>query len=127
LLQALTRDPSWQVRAAAAEGLLRLGEVSAMPLVAELAKQPDPSVRGAAARALSATSDIQAVALLEPLLLDMQSLPRLMAAKALGNSAGPVVPLLVKALGDTDEAVRIAAAGSLLRQLDRKPSPPKRR
>jgi HEAT repeat protein len=50
-----------------------------------------------------------------------------MAAKALGNSAGPVMPLLVKALGDTDEAVRITAAGSVLRQLDRKRSPPKHR
>ena len=127
LLQALTRDPSWQVRAAAAEGLLRLGETSAIPLAAELARQPDPSTRGAAAQALSATSDTQAVAILEPLLLDIQPLPRLMAAKALGKSAGPVVPLLVKALGDTDEAVRIAAAGSLLRQLDRKPSAPKHR
>jgi HEAT repeat protein len=127
LLQALTRDPSWQVRAAAAEGLLRLGEASAIPLAAELARQPDPSVRAAAAQALSATSDRQAVAILEPLLSDMQPLPRMMAAKALGKNTGPVVPPLVKALRDSDEAVRIVAAGSVLRQLDRKPSSPRRR
>jgi HEAT repeat protein len=49
-----------------------------------------------------------------------------MAAKALGKHGGAAVPLLVKGLQDTDEAVRIAAAGSLLQQLAHI-GPPKRR
>lgn len=127
LLQALIRDPSWQVRAGAVEGLLRLGDATAVPLAAELARQPDPSVRGAAAQALSVTGDTRAMAVLDTLLQDQQPLPRLMAAKALGKNTGAAVPLLVKALRDSDEAVRIAAAGSLIRQLDRKSAPPRRR
>ena len=51
-----------------------------------------------------------------PLLQDQQPLPRLMAAKALGKVSGPVIPILLKGLHDSDEAVRIAAAGSLLPQ-----------
>ncbi len=46
-----------------------------------------------------------------------------MAAMALGKQPGTGLPLLINALRDSDEAVRIAAAGSLIRQLDRKPSP----
>lgn len=118
LLQALTRDPSLHVRASAAEGLLRLGDASAILLAADLARHPDPSIRGAAAQALSATSEKQALSVLQTLLQDQQPLPRLMAAKALGKNKG-AIPLLVKGLQDTDEAVRIAAAGSLLQQLGR--------
>ena len=123
LLHALTRDPSWQVRAGAAEGLLRLGDASAIQLVAELAQHADPSIRGAAAKALSLVPDKQASAMLETLLKDQQPLPRLMATMALGKQTGAVLPLLITALRDSDEAVRIAAAGSLIRQLDRKHSP----
>ncbi len=119
LLQALTRDPSLHVRASAAEGLLRLGDSSAILLAADLARHSDPSIRGAAAQALSATSDKQALSILHTLLQDQQPLPRLMAAKALGRTSGGAVPLLVKGLQDSDEAVRIAAAGSLLQQLAR--------
>lgn len=126
LLQALTKDPSMQVRASAAEGLLRLGDTSAILLAADLARHPDPSIRGAAAQALSATSEKQALSILQALLQDQQPLPRLMAAKALGRNSGPAVPLLVKGLQDSDEAVRIAAAGSLLQQLART-SPSQRR
>jgi HEAT repeat protein len=123
LLQPLTKDPSFQVRASAAEGLLRLGDTSAILLAADLARHPDPSVRGAAAQALSATSEKQALSILQTLLQDTQPLPRLMAAKALAKNSGAAVPLLVKGLQDSDEAVRIAAAGSLLQQLARTSSP----
>ena len=126
LLHGLLRDPSWRVRAGALEGLLRLGDMTALPLAAELAQQPDPSARGIAAKAVSMTSDKQAIAVLERLLKDQQPLPRLMAAMAMGKSGGAVVPLLIKALRDSDEAVRIAAAGSVIRQLDKKQAPPRR-
>jgi HEAT repeat protein len=119
LLQGLTRDASFQVRARAVGGLLRLNDLSALPVAADLARNPDPSIRGAAAQALSATSDRQALSLLGTLLQDQQPLPRVMAANALGKPAGPVVPLLLKGLRDSDEAVRVAAAGSLVRQLER--------
>lgn len=119
LLQALTRDPSLQVRASATESLLRLGDSSVLLLAADLARNPDPSIRGSAAQALSATSDKEALSVLEALLKDQQPLPRLMAAKALGKVSGPVVPILLKGLQDSDEAVRIAAAGSLLQQTAR--------
>ncbi|ALA57612.1 HEAT repeat domain-containing protein [Nitrospira moscoviensis] len=126
LLHALTRDPSPQVRANAVEGLLRLGDASAILLAADLARHPDPSIRGAAAQALGAAKDKQALAVLQQLLQDQQPLPRLMAAKALGKQPAGAVPLLIKGLQDSDEAVRIVAAGSLIHQLARE-APPKRR
>ncbi|TLY27698.1 MAG: hypothetical protein E6K66_00395 [Nitrospirae bacterium] len=119
LLRALTRDADLQVRASAVEGLLRLGDTSAVPLAADLARHPDPSIRAAAAHALAATSDKQAVAILQTLLQDQQPQPRLSAAKALGKSGAPVTTLLKKGLEDSDVAVRLAAAGSLLQQLRR--------
>ncbi|RPH81459.1 MAG: HEAT repeat domain-containing protein [Nitrospiraceae bacterium] len=119
LLRALTRDASMQVRASAVEGLLRLSDTSAISLAADLAKHPDPTIRTAAAHALAATSDKQAVAILQTLLEDKQPQPRLFAAKALGMSSAPVTPLLKKGLQDSDVAVRLAAAGSLLQQLRR--------
>ncbi len=126
LLQALTRDPSLQVRASAAESLLRLGDSSVLLLAADLARNPDPSIRSSAAQALSATSDNEALSLLRALIQDQQPLPRLMAAKALGRIPGPVVPIILKGLQDTDEAVRIAAAGSLLQQAARATRTPRR-
>jgi HEAT repeat protein len=108
-----------QVRAGAVEGLLRLGDTSAVLLAADLARNPDPSTRAAAAHALAATSDKQAVAILQTLLQDQQPQPRLLAAKALGKSGAPVTPLLKKGLQDSDVAVRLAAAGGLLQQLRR--------
>jgi HEAT repeat protein len=124
LLQALTRDANMQVRASAVEGLLRLGDTSAVLLAADLARHPDPSIRAAAAHALAATSDKQAVVILQSLLQDQQPQPRLLAAKALGKSAAPVTPLLKKGLQDSEVAIRIAAAGSLLQQLRRSKTVP---
>jgi HEAT repeat protein len=114
-----------QVRASVIEGLLRLGDLSAVLLAADLARHPDPSIRAAAAHALAATSDKQAVAILQTLLQDQQPQPRLFAAKALGKSAAPVTPLLKKVLQDSDIAIRLAAAGSLLQQLRRSTAAPK--
>jgi HEAT repeat protein len=115
-----------QVRAGAVEGLLRLGDTSAVLLAADLARHPDPSTRAAAAHALAATSDKEAVAVLLTLLQDQQPQPRLLAAKALGKSGAPVTPLLKKGLQDSDVAVRLAAAGSLLQQLHRPTAVPSR-
>jgi len=125
LLRAVTRDANMQVRASAVEGLLRLGDTSAVLLAADLARHPDPSIRAAAAQALAATSDKQAVVVLQMLLQDQQPQPRLFAAKALGRSAAPVTPLLKKGLQDSDVAIRLAAAGSLLQQLRRSTTAPK--
>jgi HEAT repeat protein len=108
-----------QVRASAVEGLLRLGDTSAISLAADLAKHPDPSIRTATAHALGATADKEAVTILQALLQDKQPQPRLFAAKALGATGAPVMPLLKIALQDTDIAVRLAAAGSVLQQLRR--------
>ena len=127
LLRALIRDVSMQVRAGAVEGLLRLGDTSAIALAADLAKHPDPSIRAAAAHALGATSDKEAVAILQTLLQDQQPQPRLLAAKSLGKTGAPVMPLLKKALQDSDLSVRLAAAGSLLQQLRRSTPVPKPR
>ncbi|HEU4686643.1 MAG TPA: HEAT repeat domain-containing protein [Nitrospira sp.] len=126
LLQALTRDASMQVRAQAVEGLLRLGDSTALLLAADLARHPDPSVRAAAAQALSASPDKEAVAILQTLLQDQQPQPRLFAAKALGKTPQSVLPLLKKALHDSDTAVRVTAAGSLLQHLDRSAKPASR-
>ncbi|MBP0128936.1 MAG: HEAT repeat domain-containing protein, partial [Nitrospira sp.] len=94
-------------------------DTSAGLLAADLARHPDPSIRAAAAHALAATSDKQAVVVLQALLQDQQPQPRLLAIKALGKSAAPVMPLLKKGLQDSDVAIRLAAAGSLLQQLRR--------
>jgi HEAT repeat protein len=95
-------------------------------MATDLARNPDPSIRGSAAQALSATSDKEALSVLQALLQDQQPLPRLMAAKALGKLSGPVIPILLKGLQDSDEAVRIAAAGSLLQQTARAARPTRR-
>jgi HEAT repeat protein len=127
LLRVLTRDANMQVRASAVEGLLRLGDTSAVLLAADLAKHADPSIRAAAAHTLAATSDKQAVAILQTLLQDQQPQPRLLAAKALGKIGAPVVPLLKKTLQDSDLSIRLAAAGSLLQQLRRSTTVPRSR
>ena len=118
LLHALTHDSSMQVRASAVEGLLRLSDSTAVLVAAELARHPDPSVRAAAAQALAAASDKQALSILQTLLQDQQPQPRLFAAKALGKVPLSVLPLLEKSLHDSDTAVRLTAAGSLLQHLN---------
>lgn len=127
LIQALLRDASMQVRASAVEGLLRLGDASVTLIVTDLARHSDPSIRAAAAQALGATSDKQGMAILHTLLQDQQPQPRLSAAKALGKIVGPVVPWLKRGLQDSDEAVRLTAAGSLIQQLSHRSTPTKGR
>jgi len=126
LLHALTRDASMQVRASAVEGLLRLGDHTAILIATDLARHPDPSVRAAAAQALSAASDKQALSILQTLLQDQQPQPRLFAAKALGRISLPILSPVKKGLHDSDTAVRITAAGSLLQHLDLAKSSPRR-
>ncbi|MCP9456453.1 MAG: HEAT repeat domain-containing protein, partial [Nitrospira sp.] len=121
VLQALTRDANWQVRAGAVEGLFRLGDLSALPFAIALARHADPFARGAAAHVLGLlplSSNAQARDVLETLLQDQVPYPRLMAAKALGNSSDQALPLLLKTLRDSDATVRIAAATSMLRLLE---------
>ncbi|WP_455376967.1 HEAT repeat domain-containing protein [Petrachloros mirabilis] len=119
LLHALTRDASLHVRAQAVEGLLRLSDTTAILVATDLARHPDPSVRAAAAQALGAASDKQAISVLQILLQDQQPQPRLFAAKSLGKVSGTVIPLLKKGLHDSEAAVRLTAAGSLIQQIDR--------
>jgi HEAT repeat protein len=107
--------------------LLRLDDTAAIALAAELARHPDPSIRGAAAQALSVSPDEQALTILKTLLSDQQPLPRLSAAKALRKSNDRAIPILIQGLRDTDEAVRIAAANSLLQQLAKPPVSKRRR
>ena len=66
-----------------------------------------------------AASDKQAVAIIQTLLRDQQPQPRLFAAKALAKQPGSVLPLLKNSLHDSEAAVRLTAAGSLLQQIDR--------
>jgi HEAT repeat protein len=128
LLSALTRDANVHVRASAAEGLIRLGDASAITLATELARHADPSIRGAAAQALSASADdTETLTVLHTLLQDQQPLPRLMAAKGLRKSSDRAIPILIKGLQDSDEAVRIATANSLVQQLTRLSSSKRRR
>jgi HEAT repeat protein len=115
------------VRASAIEGLLRLGDTSVFLTVTDLARHPDPSIRAATAQALGATSDKQGLAILQTLLQDQQPQPRLAAAKALGKVSGAVVPWLKRGLQDSDEAVRLTVAGSLIQQLSHPPKPTQRR
>jgi len=54
----------------------------------------------------------------EALLRDQQPQPRLMAARAIGKLGGrESVALLKQALHDSDPAIRIAAAGGLVKSL----------
>jgi hypothetical protein len=120
LLLQLMRDASMPVRASAVEGLLRLGDSSAILVATDLARHPDPSVRAATAQALGMSADKQGLAILQALLQDQQPQPRLFAAKALGKTTPPSFTLLKKGLHDSDSAVRITAAGSLIQQIDRR-------
>ncbi len=112
-----------QVRAQAVEALLRLGDSTAVLVAADLARHPDPSVRASAAQALGVTADKQALGILRTLLEDQQPQPRLFAARALAKSPNAAAPVLKKGLHDSDAAVRVTAAGSLVQQLDREPKP----
>lgn len=100
--------------------MLRLGDATAVLNAADLARHPDPSVRGGTAQALAVATAPKALTVLESLLKDQQPLPRLMAARALGKSPlSTVISPLKLGLQDSDAAIRIASAGSLLQALAR--------
>lgn len=70
------------------------------------------------AQAVGIAGNREALVVLEQLLKDQQPQPRLTAARALGRyTGGRVIALLKDALKDSDAAVRIVAAGSLMQVL----------
>jgi HEAT repeat protein len=100
------------------EALLRLGDSEAMLVARELANHPNPSVRGGVAQAIGQARSNAGLPLLDRLRQDLQPQPRLMAARALGTlSTRDLIPTIRQAMQDSDAAVRLTAAGSLLQGL----------
>ncbi len=127
LKQALA-DSNPAVRAAAVSALLRVGEPYAdvADVIRGLTQGQDPGIRAAAARALASARPRrgkgspakEATDTLRLLLDDPLPRTRIAAARALGQIGGTqVVPILKKALRDSDEAVRATAGGALGRTL----------
>ena len=114
LLGALA-DKDARIRAAAAEALGEVGDLSAIePLGKALAGDADSDVRQAAAEALGELGSPNAVPALRAALKDADSDVRESVADALGEIGGPDAErVLRQALSDPDEDVRDAAAAAL--------------
>ncbi len=118
LLQPLRRDADDLVRATAIEGLLRAGEPDIMLMAADLAKHAAPMVRATVAQSVGIPGNKSAIALLEQLLRDQQPQARLASARALGRIGPVALPAIKRALEDSEPAVRVTAAGSLLHVIE---------
>jgi HEAT repeat protein len=122
-LKKALADANPAARAAAVSGLFRLGvpysEIASV--IRELSRNVDPGIRASAARALARSrreDEKDATEMLRQLLDDPLPRPRIAAARSLGQIGGDAtVPILKRALGDKDEAVRATAGGALGRML----------
>lgn len=118
LLWQAAKDPVDFVRAGAVEGLLRIGDAEAALVARELTKHANPSIRSAVAQAIGLSRYKPGISLLDLLRQDLQPQPRLMAARALGRMARrEALPVLKPMLQDSDAAIRVTAAGSVLHVL----------
>jgi hypothetical protein len=116
LARALGENPDPTTRLAAAEGLGKTWEESAvLPLASALAGDADTFVRAGAAQALGETWSPTAVEpLAQALLADPGRSVREEAAAGLGQIGdASAVSSLIQALGDPDVWVRLAAANAL--------------
>ena len=119
-------DKNPGVRADAVAVLLEFGEpyATVAGTVRELMGDKEPGIRARVSRSLAkgrGESVRDAVEGLRLLLQDALPLPRMTAVRALGHVASPQAATILKeALHDEDDAVRAAAAGSLIRVLDGK-------
>ena len=111
-LAAQLKDPRAEVRAAAAEGLGRLGAQAGLPAL-KLAHQSDQSafVRTKAAAALLKLNDTSGLALLRELLVSDSPSSRLVGAEALADVPDATWTDVVRNLAQTGEpTIRLAAA-----------------
>ena len=111
-LSAQLKDPRPEVRAAAAEGLGRLGSQGGLPAL-KLAHQSDQSafVRTKAAAALLKLNDTSGLALLRELLVSESPVSRLTGAQALADVPDATWTEVVRNLAQTGEpTIRLAAA-----------------
>ena len=100
----------------AIEALARLKDPAAVPALARAAEAPQADVRLQAFGALEALADPRSVALVDGGLADRDPRIRASAARLAGRLAARAAgPTLADRLGDGDSAVRLAAAGALVR------------
>lgn len=112
---ALAGDPSWRVRAIAAQGLGYLGQDSSARLLGEALSDPNEEVRWWAALALETVpSEGSVAALASAANRDASTRVRAAAVRSLGwtGSERAVLPL-IRATADRSSAVRQAAAEEL--------------
>ena len=120
-LIAALDDPAWPVRAAACEAIEQLQPKGAPKALLTLLADPEESVREAAASALTVYARVDVEATDEQLrtAYDNGSVPIRLAVLSLwaGRTSG-THPLLVEALRDPSEAVRLRAIGQLSQHPD---------
>lgn len=117
LENALANDPSWKVRAVAAQGLGYLGQESSAPLLGEALRDDREEVRWWAALALETVPSVEALdGLAYAANRDPSKRVRAAAVRALGwvGSDDAVMPL-IRATADVASSVRQAAAEELAR------------
>lgn len=113
-------DEDGMVRLSAAVSLHRLGSDACRNLFAELLKDADFGVRSSTARILGTTPVPNRAQLLGLALRDANSRVRTAAVRAVGMMGGSdAFPLLVGMLDDSVEAIRVYAAGNLLKLIGR--------
>ena len=121
-IQRLTPDlasNNWQVRAAAATTLSRLGDPRAVPVLISALKDKEPRVRVECIRSLSSLGDKRAVDAFISALNDPNSEVRFNAAAALGDINDPrAVGPLSSLINDRDLRVSATAAEALARMQD---------
>ncbi len=120
-LRKALNDSNPVVKAAVVSALLRLGEPfeAVGTQLYQLAQNTDPGTRSAAGKAVGRAHGASAkagIAFLAGMLKDPIPRPRIAAARALGQIGGAeVLPILMEALHDEDDAVRATAGGSIAR------------
>jgi HEAT repeat protein len=125
-LIAALDDPAWPVRAAACEAIEQLRPNGAGPALLGLLADPEESVREAAASALTGYAPSESEASSDQLRMayDNGSVPiRLAVLSLLAGRSGAAQPLLIEALRDPSEAVRLRAVGALSRHPDPSATP----
>ena len=112
-------DKDGLTKLSAAVALYRIGSNACQVVFEELLAHEDFKVRSSMARVLGVTAIPERLKILTAALRDSHSRVRIAAVRAFGMmGGGEAFPLLLKMLEDPKEAIRVYAAGNLIRLLE---------
>jgi len=116
-------DTNPGVRAASVASLLRVGAPFSVVegAVHQLLQDSNPAIRSGVAKALGNGKGSKVIGTLMIILNDPLPRPRIVAVRSLGRiQERTLLPVLKRALRDSDAAVRVTAAAAIVRLLDAK-------